>query len=148
MIPRLRSTIQRERLNRVIVAGFHRGHRLLQYFQACDVGLCPYSITPALQASSPLRLLQYSAVGATVVIPAFDEVLNMRFSNVCFSQDSHEDFARVTMEALDVVSDVPSAIDAYDWRRLADRMTSTMKLRENATAPGMIGREESVQISH
>lgn len=126
LIPTLRAHVERERLRRVIFAGFQTGSTLLRYFQACDVGLCPYPVTYGLQAASPLRLLQYSAVGATVVIPLLETVRRMGFSNVLFCDDSHEDFAQSALKALDVPGHVPQAIYAYDWSRLADALVGMM----------------------
>lgn len=122
--------IAHERLDNVIFAGFHQGERLLQYFQATDVGLCPYPVTYGLHASSPLRLLQYSAVGATVVIPELEAVQRMAFSNVLLSQESDDDFAKTATLALDADSHVPTSIDRYHWRTLAERLVRLMAPRQ------------------
>ncbi|PSR23951.1 MAG: hypothetical protein C7B45_01310 [Sulfobacillus acidophilus] len=126
MIPVLRAQIDKERLQRVILAGFQTDVRLLQYFQACEVGLCPYRVTPGLQAAAPLRLLQYSAVGATVVIPVLEEVQKMGFSNVLFCHDSDDNFVETAIQALDVPGHVPPNINAYDWGHLANELAEVL----------------------
>lgn len=127
-LPEMQRQLKREHLPNVIFAGFQEGMRLLQYFQAIDVGLCPYPVTYGLHASSPLRLLQYSAVGATVVIPNLKTVQRMAFENVVFSDESDEGFAKTARLALDLPGRVPSTIRSYDWAALAERWASPMEI--------------------
>ncbi len=121
-IPLLQKRLAQEGLTGVIFAGFQQGDKLLRYFQATDVGLCPYPLTYGLHASSPLRLLQYSAVGAAVVIPPLQEVVRMRFGNVLLSGESDDSFADAALASLDSPGGVPNNLGEYHWKRLAHRM--------------------------
>lgn len=119
-LPWLQDVVKRDRLSNVDIVGFVSGTKLLNYFQALDVGLCPYSILPGFDSSVPIRLLHYSAVGARVVCPPLKEVSRMRFENVTLAADDDGEFAESVMRVLEAEPSVPDQISNYDSSRLAN----------------------------
>lgn len=122
----LERRVAERRLDRVRFAGFQSGDTLLRWFQALDVGLCPYARTPANDARVPMRLLHYSAVGATVVSTDLEEVARMGFANVVRVPPDPAAFAEGTLEALDRPGFVPEQVEGYDVRRVAARYEAVL----------------------
>lgn len=122
----LKRRVAQERLDNIQFAGFVTGETLTHYFQALDIGLCPYQVTPADHARVPLRLLHYSAVGSTVVCTPLEEVKRMNFSNVLFSGEDIGSFVACVRRALDAKSVRPAGIDQYDVRILADKYVDVL----------------------
>ena len=119
------------------IAGFHTGDRLLKFYQSVDVGLCPYTITAGSNAICPMRLLHHSAVGATVVSTALEEVRRMEFANVMISESDHEEsFAEKVVSALDRSPGFrPVQVAKYDAGKLAARYRSLIEDVERQTNP-------------
>lgn len=120
-IPYLQRRIEAEGLTNTILVGFVSGDELVAFFQAIDIGLCPYRVTPGDDARVPMRLLHYSAVGAGVVSARLEEVRRMGFSNVLLCDDTDDAFADRVLEALDETFEPPEQIHSYDIGRLAAR---------------------------
>jgi glycosyltransferase involved in cell wall biosynthesis len=108
-------------LSNVRVVGFVTGQTLVAYFQALDIGLCPYEETPGDAARVPLRLLHYSAVGARVVCTRLEEVERMNFENVLLSNNDKVGFAATVTAALDMPANVPPQITHYAMATLTKR---------------------------
>lgn len=125
-LPYLKRAIAQQGLTNVRLVGFVAGDRLLKYFQALDVGLCPYESTPADHARVPLRLLHYSAVGATVVCSRLEEVTRMNFENVLLCEDDADSFAQRVSDALDARPRLPGEIGEYDIKQLVKRYETVL----------------------
>ena len=124
-IEQLRQQASRRNID-VDLAGFQIGERLLKFYQALDIGLCPYTITTGSNAICPMRLLHYTAVGSIVVSTDLEEVRRLTFPNVLISEsDDEEAFAGTVISALKRNPGSPPAqIADYDARRIAENYHS------------------------
>lgn len=95
--------------------------------QNLDVGLCPYQKTPGADASSPMRLLVYSASGLPVVCTELEEVKRMNFQNVVFVADTPESMAKGVQTALGLRRQRPLDIYKYDLPVLVSKYQSVLK---------------------
>ncbi len=129
-------TAAEQGLNNLRFKGFVTGQRLLHYFQALDIGLCPYEDTPADAARVPMRLLHYSAVGAKVVCTSLEEVRRMNFENVLLAKNDKTDFAAKVQDALELPHQVPHSLPQYDISTLTRRyetvLASSMDMKKAA----------------
>lgn len=127
-VPWLRSEVNKAGLANVEFVGFQTGEALVRYFQAIDIGLCPYPVLPGDDARVPMRLLHYSAVGAHVVCSPLAEVKRMAFQNVTIAPDSDDAFAEEVVRAIDRPRGfVPEQIGQYDARRLASIFAEVLR---------------------
>jgi glycosyltransferase involved in cell wall biosynthesis len=94
---------------------------------AIDVGLCPYRRTPGADARSPMRLLEYSALGKPVVCTDLNEVRRMNFENVLLVEDNAEALADGITRALTTTPVVPAALQGYDLARLTAQLESILR---------------------
>lgn len=125
-LPYLGSEARTRHLGNLVCLGSRSGPELVAYFQALDVGLCPYVRTPGAESASPMRLLHYLAVGVPVVIPRLEAVTRMGLSNVVVSEDDDDAFAARVQEALDLQPQRPIGIGAYDLKALAARYVNVL----------------------
>lgn len=117
----LQKLVEREGLGNVRFLGFAAGERLVQLFQALDVGLCPYRATEGANVSVPMRLLHYSAVGANVVCARLEVVERMAFPNVILTDDDDGAFAQGVERALEQPGVRPESIGQYDQGVVTNR---------------------------
>jgi glycosyltransferase involved in cell wall biosynthesis len=132
----LEQTAAQQGLTNLRFVGFVTGQTLLHYFQALDIGLCPYEDTPADAARVPMRLLHYSAVGAKVVCTGLEEVKRMKFENVLLTSNDKTDFAAKVVEALELPPQVPQNLPHYDLSTLTQRyeavLATSIKMKKAA----------------
>lgn len=123
----LQRLVERDNLSNVRFLGFASGDRLVQLFQALDVGLCPYRATQGANVSVPMRLLHYSAVGANVVCARLEEVEHMAFPNVILTADEDQAFAQGVQQALTRPGVRPESIGEYDQEVVSARYEDVLR---------------------
>jgi len=102
--------------------------RILPYFMATDVGLNVVDDEPYYHRQSPLKILEYAAMGKPVVVaPWLHEVARNALTNVSFCAPDAEPLAK----HLSFLSDHgPACIESdllrYDWTKLAAQVEDVL----------------------
>ena len=117
-VPAARGRAQREHRTNVRFTGYIPPADAAALMSALDVGICPYPKSPGADASSPMRLLQYTAAGVPTVCTDLEEVRRMRFPNVVLVPDDAPGLAAGIQAALRMPHGRPPEIAAYDLPRL------------------------------
>jgi glycosyltransferase involved in cell wall biosynthesis len=101
---------------------------VLPYFMASDLGLYPVDDDSYYHCASPLKILEYGAIGKPVLVsPRLDEVARMALSHVQFCGADAESVANGIAEVMDSGNRVQRpALDAYDWDVIAGKVESVL----------------------
>ena len=89
-------------------------NQAMNMMSALDVGLCPYMKTPGADASCPMRLIMYSAMGLPTVCTDLESVRRMDWPNVVLVEDSAHSMTQGIDQALQMSRIRPSQIDEFD----------------------------------
>ncbi|MBN1439943.1 MAG: glycosyltransferase [Anaerolineales bacterium] len=131
-IPEIRSRIRREKLKNIKFlpqVPLSSAPRVVSSF---DVGLCPYLKSGGADASSPMRLLMYSAAGLPTVCTELTEIRNMDFPNVIMVRDDHRALADGILHGLTLPRLSPKKIQKYDIYKLAIRYEKVLEGKERS----------------
>lgn len=120
-VPEAQKQADQEGLKNVHFTGYLPFHDAMNMISALDVGLCPYPKTPGADASSPMRLIMYSAMGLPTVCTNLESVRRMNWPNVVLVEDSAHSMAEGIHEALQMPRLRPSQIDEFDLTYLTQK---------------------------
>jgi glycosyltransferase involved in cell wall biosynthesis len=115
-----------EGLSNIRFLGYLPLEQAIGVISALDVGLCAYAKTPGADASSPMRLLMYTAAGIPTVCTDLEEVRRMQFPNVVLVRDNAESLAEGIRHALHLPQRRPSQIEAYDLQSIVRRYETVL----------------------
>jgi glycosyltransferase involved in cell wall biosynthesis len=127
LIPSTQDRVKKLGLSNIIFDGPIRIDANHEWMQNLDVGLCPYAKTPGADATSPMRLLQYSAAGLPVVCTDLMEVRRMNFDNVILVEDSPDALVDGIHLAARMPKVRPSQVWDYDLPRLMIRCEQVLR---------------------
>lgn len=111
--------------NRVVrIVGAVPYSEVMPYFMATDLGLSAVDEHPYYHFQSPLKILEYGAMGKPVLAsPRVDEVAAMQLSHVQFCEADAESLARGIERAIADPAHAPEPdLEGYDWDRLTRRV--------------------------
>ncbi len=126
-VPAAREQAQRRHLSNVHFIGPVPQAEAIRLTCALDAGICPYLKTPGADASSPMRILMYTAAGIPVVCTDLEEVRRMQFPNVVLVADNAPALADGIRAALQLPRGRPHEIEAYDLDRLVTRYEAVIQ---------------------
>ncbi len=103
------------------------------YAQMFDIGLIPFRMNPLTRAANPLKLLEYLALGLSVVSTDLPEV--RKFKDLVFIAETEDQFVQLVQNALDDRSDEARArrrrmAEQFSWESIVDSMSSTIQRLE------------------
>jgi glycosyltransferase involved in cell wall biosynthesis len=126
-VPAAREQAQQRGLSNIHFIGPIPQTEAIRLTRALDAGICPYLKTPGADASSPMRILMYTAAGIPVVCTDLEEVRRMRFPNVVLVADHAPALAEGIRAALQVPRGRPPEIEAYDLTRLVAQYEAVLQ---------------------
>lgn len=126
-LPAAQVTIGEYGIKNIIFDGEIDMEKISKWMQTVDIGLCPYQKTLPADASSPMRLLQYSAAGLPVVCTKLEEVQRIGFSNVILVDDGVENLVDGIRQAASLLRSRPLKIFDYDLPHLVARCEAILR---------------------
>jgi glycosyltransferase involved in cell wall biosynthesis len=122
-----RARAARDGLTNVRFTGYIPPAEATQLMGVLDVGLCPYLKSPGADASSPMRLLMYTAAGIPTVCTDLEEVRRLNFPNVVLVDDDAAAMAAGIKTALAMPRCRPCEIEAYDLPLLVRQYETVLR---------------------
>jgi len=119
--------VEREQITNVILYGVVPSEQLPDVIHALDVGICPYQKSVMDDARSPMRLIQFAALGLPTVCTALEEVCQMAFPNVIPVNPEPQEFAQGILKALQMPRQKPPQINQYDVHLLTHQYESIIQ---------------------
>lgn len=117
----------KEKITNILWKGYIPAEDAADYISALDVGLCPYKKTPGADASSPMRLLMYSAAGVPAVCTDLVSIRALQLPNVVLVDDHAHALAEGIRSALHLPRQRPSIIEKYDLRKLVKEYENVLQ---------------------
>ena len=113
-LPYAQKRALKQNITNVIWKGYVTPDQAVDLVSALDVGLCPYKKTPGADASSPMRLLMYTAAGVPTVCTDLTSVREMRLPNTVLVADNSQALVEGILTALQLPRQRPAEIETYN----------------------------------